>query len=280
MGKSHACSLGATRARGDWLLFLDADVRLHPGAIRSAVHYAQQHRLDLFSLWLRDGSVGFWERLLVPLCGAMIVIWYGRAAARASPRGRAFANGQFLLIRRNVYESLGGHARVRRALIEDVPLACAAAADGHAVGSAVAPELATVRMYRGLRQTLRGWQRIYLGVLSPAQMLGCIISLLSGSALPIVLLPLAAAFWFHDPQSRWAAAWTILSAAHLAVLTTVSLRFFSLARCRLRYLLLYPLSVVGVLGILLAARAARLSRRRVRGRGPTYDARVLTSAAT
>jgi hypothetical protein len=115
-------------------------------------------------------------------------------------------------------------------------------------------------------------------MISPAQMLGCILSLVVGSAWPIVQLPLAAAMWHHNAQSCWWAAWTILSALHLAVLATVSLRFFALAKCNLRYLLLYPFSVVGVLGILVAALEARTMRRPVRWRDTTYDAEVVNSA--
>ncbi|RMF82537.1 MAG: glycosyltransferase, partial [Planctomycetota bacterium] len=147
MGKTYACALGASRARGDWLLFTDADVRLEPDALASAVAYAAAKRLDVFSLWPRDGSSGFWERLLVPLCGAMIVIWYGTVASESSPGGAAFANGQFLLVRRRAYEAFGGHAAVRSALIEDVALARAAARRGLRVGSALGADLVRVRMY-------------------------------------------------------------------------------------------------------------------------------------
>lgn len=269
MGKSHACSLGARQARGEWLLFLDADVRLSETAVASAVSYAQRERLDVFSLWPRDGSVGFWEKLLVPLCGAMIVLCYGRAALRSRGR-RAFANGQFLLLQRTIYDAFGGHARVRTALIEDVALATAAAADGFEVGSSLGVELVRVRMYGGLREVVRGWRRIYVGVLRPAELAGCLLWLLIGSLAPMVVAAICAARLNGGARDAWTPAWMIGAAAHLFALFSVSYRFFGMPKCDRRYLLLYPLSVLGVMVIVAAALWARLTPARVSWRGDAY----------
>lgn len=271
-GKSHACLLGARASRGDWLLFLDADVRLAETAIASAVDYAGRERLDLLSLWPRDGSVGFWEKLLVPLCGAMIVLCYGRAALR-SHRGRAFANGQFLLMRRATYAAIGEHERVRSALIEDVALAAAAAADGLQVGSALGADLLNVRMYGRLRDVARGWRRIFVGVLTPLQLAGCLLWLLIGSLAPIVVAAICAVRLAGGAADAWTVAWMIGSTAHLLALFSVSVRFFGMAKCDLRYLWLYPLSVLGVMGIVASALWARLTPARVSWRGDAYCVR-------
>ncbi|MBW7904960.1 MAG: glycosyltransferase family 2 protein [Phycisphaerae bacterium] len=271
LGKSHACWIGAQRAASDWLLFVDADVRLTPTAVRSAIEHAQRHGLDVFSIWPRDASAGFWERLLVPLCGAMIVIWYGQVATRARPGRPAFANGQFLLVRRAAYDAIRGHAAVRDALIEDIPLATIAAGAGLGVGSALGSDLAAVRMYRGLAQVWRGWRRIYVGVLAPGQMAGCVLWLLVGSLAPFIVLPVALHAWLSNPSSPWPWLWTAGSAAHLVALLSVSVRFFGLARCRRAYLLLYPLSVIGVLLILADALLARSRRLPVTWRGTSYS---------
>jgi len=273
MGKSHACHRGAADARGEWLLFTDADVRLEPDAVAAAIARARAERLDLLSLWPRDDSRGFWERLLVPLCGAMIVIWYGHVAARSNARGEAFANGQFLLIRGDAYRAAGGHAAVRSALIEDIALARAAAARGLAVGSAPAPDLVGVRMYRSLIEVARGWQRIYAGVLSPAQIAGCVLSLLLGSLLPIVLVPWLAFRHLAAGGSYWDSAWLLSASVQLIVLASVSVRFFGLARCDRRFLWLYPASVLGVLWILVAALRTLLRGRSVEWRGTRYAVR-------
>lgn len=274
MGKSHACHRGAAGATADWLLFTDADVRLAPSAVAAAIAYAELERLDLFSLWPRDESAGFWPRLLVPLCGAMIVLWYGAVAARSNAQGDAFANGQFLLIRRSAYEAAGGHAAVRGRLIEDIPLGRAVAALGLAVGSAPGPELARVRMYRTLGEVVRGWRRIYVGVLTPLQIAGCLTSLALGSLLPMLLLPAMWILAFSNPADRWPILWLISAAAQWIVLMSVSIRFFGLARCDRRYLWLYPVSVLGVLVILLTALRDVVFHTRVEWRGTRYAVRA------
>lgn len=273
LGKSHACCRGAAEASSEWLLFTDADVRLDRDAAAAAIAQAEREGFDLFSLWPRDDSTGFWPGLLVPLCGAMIVIWYGRAAARSSERGDAFANGQFLLIRRRVYEAVGGHEAVRACLIEDIPLARVVARSGGLVGSAPGPDLAGVRMYRTLAEVARGWRRIFVGVLTPVQMLGCIGSLLLGSVLPLVLLPIALAMVVFGGASMWTTLWLCSAAVQLAVLMSVSIRFFGLAKCDRRRLWLYPLSVAGVLVILIGASWDAARGRMVEWRGTRYSVR-------
>lgn len=276
MGKSHACHLGADGAATDWLLFTDADVRLAPEAVASAIAYAERERLDLLSFWPRDDSAGFWPRLLVPLCGAMIVIWYGAVAARSNARGDAFANGQFLVIRRSAYVIAGGHAAIREFLIEDIPLARAVAGRGMTVGSAPAPELASVRMYRTLGEVVRGWRRIYAGVLSPLQIVGCVVSLILGSLLPMLLPPVMLVIALYGSAGEWPLLWLTSAAAQLVVLMSVSVRFFGLARCDRRYLWLYPLSVVGVLLILMVALRDVMLQTSVEWRGTRYSIQAKT----
>lgn len=271
LGKSHACWLGAANACGEWLLFTDADVRLEPAAIASAIQCAQDRNLTMFSLWLRDDSVGFWEKVLIPLCGAMIVIWYGHVSERSDARGNAFANGQFLLVRRDAYEACGGHRSVRDALIEDIPLAHVVARSGRAVGSALGPELGGVRMYRSLTQAFRGWERIFVGVLTPLKIAGCVLSILAGSVLPMILVPIM--LWAVAMQKArgWPIAWLLSGATQAVVLFSVSFRFFSLAKCDLRYLWAYPVACCGVIAILLSALANQLVRQSVSWSGTRYS---------
>lgn len=271
-GKSHAAWRGARHVDTEWMLFVDADCRPEPAGIASAVAYALERGADLLSVWPRDGSTGFWERLLVPLCGAMIVIWYGRAGASDKDAKRAFANGQFLLIRREAYRQIGGHETVRQALVEDIPLAQVARNQGLSVLSAIGTDVCRVRMYAGLREVTAGWQRIFLGVLSPSQMVLCAVSILAGSLPPYVEVPLLLRMMPGNDHA-WGPIFLALGTLHFLALMATSIRFFSIARCRLRYLLLYPLSCLGVLLILGAAMVRSLGRSEVTWRGTTYRVR-------
>ena len=104
MGKSYALWTGSRAVDADWLLFVDADCTLHPRAVRAAVADALRRCVDLLSLWPRHDARTFWEHMLIPLCGGIIALWFGSRAWQEAERGPAFANGQFLLVRRDVYE--------------------------------------------------------------------------------------------------------------------------------------------------------------------------------
>lgn len=136
-GKAWACAQLARAARGEWLLFTDADTVHAPGALAAMLAHARRTRADLLSAWPRQ-VVGTWsERLVIPLVYVLVLgflplwalAWFQRRpqlAAKAPPdtlRRLGAANGQFLLFRRATYERLGGHAAMRSHLVEDVALA-------------------------------------------------------------------------------------------------------------------------------------------------------------
>lgn len=135
-GKGWACHQLARAARGEWLLFTDADTVHAPGALAAMLAHAERTRADLLSAWPRQ-TVGTWgERLVIPLVYVLLLgflpmwlfAWFQRhpgIAAKAKPgamRRFGAANGQFILFRRPAYDATGGHAAVRSHLVEDVAL--------------------------------------------------------------------------------------------------------------------------------------------------------------
>jgi cellulose synthase/poly-beta-1,6-N-acetylglucosamine synthase-like glycosyltransferase len=149
LGKPNACAQGAAAAGDvDVLVFLDADVRLMPDAIASAVAILDDAGLDLVSPWPRQLTGSAAERLVQPL---QQWLWATllplRLAERSARPSLAAANGQFLVVRRAAYDRAGGHAAVRGEVIEDVALLRAVkAAGGH--GTVVdGATLAACRMY-------------------------------------------------------------------------------------------------------------------------------------
>ncbi len=225
----------------------------------------------MLSLWPRNLAESFWEHMLIPLCAAVMALWFGRSN-RTKPRSRgAFANGQFILIRRDTYEQIGGHRAVRRALIEDVPLAELAAREGIKCWTAGGRDLVGVRMYKDFKAIADGWSRIFVGALRSRTKLALSIGwLLVGSLLPFIAGPLILYKLVTTPDATpliWAQAGTCLS--HLVLLYAVSYRFWKLGHCDRRYLLLYPVSVVVVMA-LLARAMWWLSVKRIVGWRKTY----------
>jgi len=271
LAKSHALWSGSQTIEAEWLLFIDADCAMHPAAVRTAVAEAGMRSADGLTLWPRNAAVTFWEHLLIPLCAGIIALWYGTAEAARAPRRPAFANGQFLLIRRSAYLRMGGHSVVRRAIIEDIALAEQARAEGIHIHVASGRDLVDVRMYQNLPQIIDGWSRIYVGALrSGWKIILSVLWLLVGSLLPYIAAPfLTFAVIFAQPTTRGIVL-LALCAQHLILIHFVSHRFWGMGGCRRRYLWLYPVSVLGVILILCKSLWLLTIRRRIQWRHTSY----------
>jgi hypothetical protein len=149
LGKPNACAQGAAAAGdADVLVFLDADVRLMPDALASAVALLRAHDLDLVSPWPRQLAGSGAERLVQPLQQWLWATLLPLRLAERSPRpSLAAANGQFLVVRAAAYARAGGHAAVRGEVIEDVALLRAVKAAGGRGVVVDGSTLASCRMY-------------------------------------------------------------------------------------------------------------------------------------
>jgi hypothetical protein len=148
-GKCWACWQAAGRARGEWLLFLDADVIPAPGLLAALAARAVASNLDLLTLLplLRLGSLA--ERLVLPAFFELLQRLYPLHQVSDPRSPVAFANGPCLLIRRSVYAAVDGHRAVRASILEDTELGQRVKAAGYRLEAAAAPDLIAVRMYAG-----------------------------------------------------------------------------------------------------------------------------------
>jgi chlorobactene glucosyltransferase len=160
-GKPWACVQGAAAATGEYLLFTDADVVHEPQLVGRSVRALEETGAGMVSIAPRQLLPGFWERLIMPQVLLLILLRYpDPERVNASDRTRdKIANGQFILVRRDAYDDVGGHSAVRHEVAEDLRLAQAFHARGHRVFLAVAEEFMAVRMYRSLGGIVEGWSK-------------------------------------------------------------------------------------------------------------------------
>jgi chlorobactene glucosyltransferase len=159
-GKSHACWRGAVAAgKAEYLCFIDADVVAGRDLLQAAVTEARRRGSDLLSLEPRQELATLWERLVIPAGLFALAFLRDLDSPNNARSGEAVANGQFILVRRAVYERLGGHATVRDAICEDSRLARLFKGAGHRVALMAAPGLARARMYRGLGSLWSGLRK-------------------------------------------------------------------------------------------------------------------------
>jgi GT2 family glycosyltransferase len=170
-GKNNAMSVGAREARAPWLLFTDADTVHLPGSLARTLLEAQQRGAALLSFSPEQEVHGISEKAVMPVIFAELATTYRPAEVNDPATRVAAANGQYLLISREAYDALGGHAAVRASLLEDVALARAVKASGRRIFFRYGPDAVRTRMYRSFSQLREGWTKnLALLFRSPVQL--------------------------------------------------------------------------------------------------------------
>ncbi len=158
-GKNNAVTAGAKIARGSWLLFTDADTIHRRGSLASALAEAQTRKADLLSYSPEQVAQSFWEKAVMPVIFAELASTY-RPSQVSDPRSpAAAANGQYLLVSREAYDAVGGHAAIAGSLLEDVTLARAIKASGRKIFFRYGGDAVQTRMYRSFAQLREGWTK-------------------------------------------------------------------------------------------------------------------------
>ncbi len=122
LGKTHAMWLAAQRASGDWILFTDADVKLHPDALRRALVYAEEVKADHLVLFPTHALKTVGERMVLAGFGMLFVFGH-RPWKVSDPKAKdSMGLGSFNLVRRSVYESIGTFRTLRLAVVDDIKL--------------------------------------------------------------------------------------------------------------------------------------------------------------
>ena len=158
-GKANAVWTAARRARGRWLLFTDADTIHEPGDLHRGIHEATRHKVGMLSYSPRQIISGFAQRALMPLVFCELALAYPPAKVSDPNQRVAAANGQFLLVEREAYRKLGGHASVQDRVLEDVELAFLAKRRKIGLRFRYADDAVSTRMYRTTRAMIEGWTK-------------------------------------------------------------------------------------------------------------------------
>jgi glycosyltransferase involved in cell wall biosynthesis len=158
-GKANAVWTAARKARGEWLLFTDADTLHLPGNLGRALHEAQHAQVAMLSYSPRQLVRGFWQRALMPLIFSELALAYPPAKVSDPASRLAAANGQFLMVERTAYFQVGGHSAVAGSLLEDVDLASLLKRRKYPIRFRYAPDALSTRMYRGFDAMVEGWTK-------------------------------------------------------------------------------------------------------------------------
>ena len=214
-GKPHALHQASAVARGEWLCFVDADTVLAPQALASCHAKAIETRADLFTTLHRQVLETFWEKVVMPLIMTALSVGFPPRKVNDPARRDAVANGQFILIRRSVYDLIGGHARVKDHIVEDKAIAELVKWNGHRLVIANGGQFIRTRMYTSLASMWEGWTKnIYLGLREHTVMLflgafGAALGMIAALFLPI--WPILGGIWYFN-EGGWLALGVIVQA--------------------------------------------------------------------
>jgi chlorobactene glucosyltransferase len=269
VGKPHACWQGALAAEGKWLCFIDADVRAAPGLVASALAAAEADRVDMLSLRPFQELGSFWERVVMPAGLLILACVKDRDSAVHADRSAAAANGQFILIRREVYFAIGGHAAVAGEISEDRALAIRARQMGWRFLVLAADTLARTRMYRDFASLWEGLSKNVIDIIgsAPATLLAALAGFMVGWAALLAPLAIGAAAWWQP--SAAAAVGTALALAGSAAVIAIQIGTARHFRIPALYGLLFACGYTLAVGLATHGILQRLGGR-TRWKGRTY----------
>jgi glycosyltransferase involved in cell wall biosynthesis len=158
-GKNNTLVTGVKQARGEWLLFTDADTIHLPGSLARALGEARRHNAAMLSYSPQQIVESFWEKSLMPVIFGELAATYRPSQVSNRNSATAAANGQYILIAREAYNAVGGHAAVAEQILEDVALARAVKHSGRKIFFRYAADAVRTRMYRSFGQLREGWTK-------------------------------------------------------------------------------------------------------------------------
>ncbi len=273
-GKQHACHQLSLAAAHDLLVWIDADVRLRPDALRRIALEMKEAPVSLLSGFPRKTTGTFLESLVIPLIHFILLgycpVWMMR---RSRFPGLGAGCGQMFIASKSDYRHAGGHASIRGSLHDGIALPRAMRRAGFLTAIFDATDVADCRMYPSASATWNGLlKNAAEGLATQRAIVPWTIILLSGQVLPYVLVGWILMTGQYRSLDDFHSRALILSL--IAASAGLIIRFVSAWRFRQRVMivLLHPVAVLALLIIQWQAAVMRIQRRPASWRGRTYFA--------
>ena len=278
-GKPHALYQAAKAAAGDWLLFVDADTFLTPNALSASMDSARKNGADLYTVMTEQLTGTFWEKAVLPLVMTALSVGFSPHKVNDPKTRDAIANGQYILIKRAVYDAIGGHEKLHNQIVEDKAISEQVKWNGYRLIVADGRGVARTRMYTSLAQMWEGWTKnIYLGLSDRPGLLllgvfGAFVALMAAIFMPA--WPLFGLGWYLN-----GGGWMATLACAEALFVWAAILYY---RARVAgqmgisrwYALTTPLGAGVFAAMMLTSAWMVLSGKGVTWKGRSYDPKVV-----
>jgi cellulose synthase/poly-beta-1,6-N-acetylglucosamine synthase-like glycosyltransferase len=271
-GKNNAMQTAIASTDSEWICMIDADcVQTSGKTLSVAMRYALDSGADLLSVLPNLEMKGFWENVVQPVCGGIMMIWFLPDKVNSPARPNAYANGAFMLIRRSAYQAVGTHEAVRSEVNEDMHMAANVKRAGLRLRVIRNRGLYRVRMYTSLRQIVRGWGRIFYGTFGTLRRIGISLAVLTVMS---ILPYLAAALGLGAAAlgaGGWALACGLTGSAAVMLQVSVIYRFYKLIGARKSLAWTYVLGCAMAFAALCISLSKLRKGAKVTWRGTSYN---------
>ncbi|WP_250398579.1 glycosyltransferase family 2 protein [Synechococcus sp. MU1648] len=273
VGKNWACSKAVEQVSSDWLLFIDADVRLKPDALQRSLAQAVDEHADLLSLAPRLSCGCLAEWMVQPIMASLLGLGFPILETNDPQSPVAFAAGPFMLFKASTYECIGGHRALAGEVVEDLALARAIKAGGYRLSYLLGLDAVDLRMYADLAALWEGWTKNWFIGLDrdPGKAIGAALVVVLMFTAPWLLLLTSLVLLWLQPVLSVAWLW-LMALAGLAIVQQLLLRLWTRSTfdVPMRYWYL-----MGVGGLLVGAIGPVSIWRTRTGRGWTWKGRAL-----
>ena len=260
LGKPHALHQGALQARGEILLFVDADIQYEPDAVAAAVDHLRRSKARMITLLPHLEMHGFWENVAMPQLTLTAFTFLPTWLSNLTTYPRlGIGGGTGNLVWRDSYERAGGHAALKDAVIDDVGLARLLRRSGLRTEVVRSSTQVSVRMYHGLREIVDGFTKNTFAVFGRNYLVASVLTILG---LMVNVWPYIAAL-----------TGDVIAIATVGVITLTRLILFAALRYSLlAALFAHPLCMLVWTWIIVRSMWITGVRKRLMWRGRTYDA--------
>lgn len=160
VGKNFACHQLYQSAKGEYLLFIDADTKLEKNALSGIISFTEKYNPDLVSLMPKEEAGTFWEKIIIPMLHFTVLTLLPMPLVEHTKKeSLTMSNGQFMFFKKSFYDFIGGHESLKNKIVEDVWLGRKVKKSGGKLIFANGTDIISCRMYTSYNEIVEGFSK-------------------------------------------------------------------------------------------------------------------------